>query len=301
MVANSTNTLLSQCTCWVCDSNRLELAKSSNIKETLSSKSFAITDYNYGTTAEIHRCKNCGFLQCSNLKDETLYYEELQDPHYESTRSARMLQMKKIMSVVQKYKTGGRLLDIGASSGILVQEAIKIGFKAEGVEPSKWLVNKAQEYNLPVWLGVLPQPNITGPYDVITLIDIIEHVSNPKQLLLNAHNLLAKDGIVIVVTPDVGSLLAKILAWRWWHFRVAHIGYFNKKTLNTIFSGAGFQLLKMYRPSWYFTLDYLLERASTYLPCKFQISMPQVIKDVTVPLNLRDSILGIYTLKEGRE
>lgn len=283
--------------CWICGSPNLELAKHSNIQKTLSSEAFAITDSHYGTTGEIQRCRNCGFLQCSNLNNVLSFYEQLEDAPYEQGRAERMLQAKKMIKIVQKYQPQGRLLDIGAGSGILVEQALKMGYQAEGIEPSKWLQNQAQKHGLPVYLGIFPHAQLTGAYDIVTLVDVIEHVSHPVELLSNISQVISEGGILIVVTPDVGSLLARILGWKWWHFRIAHIGYFNRKTLAMALDKAGFKLLSMTRPTWYFTADYLFERVNKYLPSFLRMPAPKFLKNVVVPLNLRDSLLGIYTLK----
>lgn len=283
--------------CWVCESEKIKLVKRSNIRGKLNSEAFAITDSHYGTTGAIYRCQNCGFLQCSDLENVLSFYEELQDTSYEDSRAERSLQAKKLLKIVQKYKATGRLLDIGAGSGILVEQAIKKGYLAEGIEPSKWLQDKAQEYGLPVHLGTFPNPSLTGHYDVVTLIDVIEHVSNPVNLLLNICNVINEESIVAVVTPDLGSLMPRILRWKWWHFRIAHIGYFNKKTLGIACDKAGFQLINMHRPSWYFPADYLWERINSYLPRFIRVPAPSFLKRITIPLNLGDSMLGIYQLK----
>ncbi len=292
------NPHISHSSCWVCGSEQLEIVKCSNIKGPLNSKTFSISDSNYGTTGEIYRCVDCGFLQCSSLENVLSFYENLQDDSYETSRPARALQARKILNTVRRYKPKGRLLDIGAGSGILVEQAIKLGYNAEGIEPAKWLVSKAKEHGLPVHLGILPHPEVRHPYDVVALIDVIEHVPNPINLLSNIHNIVAKDGIVVAVAPDIDSLLARIASWKWWHFRVAHIGYFNRKTFEMLFNKAGFRLIGTSRPTWYFTLDYLLERVNTYLPHIMWIPTKSFFRKITIPLNLRDSMLGIFKISQ---
>lgn len=141
--------------CWICGAKQLKIVKHSNVCGVLDSKTFTISDSNYGTTSDIYRCKNCGFLQCTYLKGVISFYEDLQDPSYEILRPARALQAKKILNIIKKYESNGRLLDIGAGSGILVEQAIKFGYNAVGIEPSKWLVNKAKNHNLSVYQGVV--------------------------------------------------------------------------------------------------------------------------------------------------
>ena len=286
--------------CRICESTAMALVKPSNIGSMLTSQDFAITDSRYGVTGELHQCKECGFLQCANLDDVLSYYENLEDPSYETGRKERAIQARKILETVQKFCSAGRLLDIGAGSGILVEQAIKMGFNVDGIEPSRWLQNQAKMvHQLPVHLGTFPQPHLSGPYDVITIIDVIEHVPAPVQLLTHAGNVLAPNGIVVVVTPDVNSIMARLLRWRWWHFRIAHIGYFNQNNLNIAATKAGFNLVYNSRPSWYFTADYLFERVMTYAPKFLRLPTPPILKKITIPLNLFDSLLCVYALNDN--
>lgn len=281
--------------CWVCNSQALSVVKPSNITTTIRSDSFAITDSSYGVTSELSQCKGCGFIQSTSVTDVVSFYENLEDPSYEANRKERLLQAKKIVNIIKRYKKNGRLLDIGAGSGIFVEEAIKGGFDAFGVEPSKWLQKKALEHNLPVTLGVFPNKACVGPYDVITITDVIEHVNNPVALLKGSYKSLKEGGIILVVTPNVKSLVARILGYRWWHFRIAHIGYFNKKTLHKALVSAGFKKVHTTSAKWYFALDYLLKRVNIYLPSWLAIPTPSFFSKITIPLNLFDSILVVYT------
>ena len=287
--------------CWVCASPNLQVVKAANITENLTSEAFAITDSHYGQTGEIQRCQNCGFLQCSSLDNVLSFYEQLEDVGYEETRAERMLQAQKLVEILHEYRSNGTLLDIGAGSGILVEAALKMGYDAEGLEPSTWLQQQAQNYQLPVYAGSFPDATPRPTYDLVTLIDVIEHVPNPAEVVAQVAKILSTDGIVAVATPDVSSLVARILGWKWWHFRVAHIGYFNRKTLDRIMANAGFECVKMTRPTWYFPAEYLLERLAKYLPVRLPISTPAWMQKIVIPLNLGDSLLGIYQLKGKTE
>src|SRR3990172_12629254 len=169
--------------CWICVFKPVDLVKPSNIKKPLDSHSFSVTDSTYGVTTSLGKCKQCGFVQSIEPLDVLSFYHDLEDINYESNRKQRSLQAEYILSVIRKVKNQGRLLDIGAGSGILVEQALKYGYHAEGVEPSKWFHAKAVEHNIPVKCGVFPHQELLGKYEVITLIDVIEHVNNPVELL----------------------------------------------------------------------------------------------------------------------
>ena len=277
--------------CWICGSESLRLVKPSNIPQKLTSECFSITDSHYGVTAAVYRCESCRFLQCAEMPEVLPFYEKLADSGYEAGRRERGLQARKILKAARRRVPKGRLLDIGAGSGILVEQALEMGYDAEGIEPSNWLQQAAVQRKLPVHLGTFPHPAAAGPYDLITLIDVIEHVSQPVALLQEITRSLTDTGTAIIVTPDAGSLAARIFSWKWWHFRIAHIGYFDKRTLLMALGQAGLRPVSIARAGWYFSGDYLWVRMHRYLPAFLRWQPPAFVSKLVIPLNLRDSWL----------
>ena len=214
----------------------------------------------------------------------------MQDASYEEGRDVRSLQCVELLKMVQRLKPKGKLLDIGAGTGMLVESALKMNFDAVGVEPSKWLQAQATARGLPVHLGIFPHSEIHGPFDAITLVDVIEHVPDPVGLLLKISENLAPGGVALVVTPDVNSLAARLLGFKWWHCRIAHIGYFNRRNLSLALEKGNLAACSTARPSWFFTGDYLAARIAKYLPKFLRIEPPGIVKRMVIPLNLRDSI-----------
>jgi SAM-dependent methyltransferase len=285
--------------CWVCGNNDFTLFKPSDATGRLTSSHFAITNFDYGKTGELQQCNNCGFIQCSDLDEVLNFYEDLEDQEYENTRQERKLQEQRLIKILSNYNSGGRLLDIGAGSGIMVEAALENGYRAMGIEPSRWLQQNAQKRNLPVIQGIFPNNQTQGPFDVITLVDVIEHVTNPANLLNEINNALTENGILVLVTPDVRSIAARILRFRWWHYRFAHIGYFNRKNLSLLLEKTGFHIERISRPSWYFTLHYLGIRFVSFLPKFLRFPIPKFFEKITIPVNLRDSFLVICHKKKS--
>ena len=279
--------------CWICGDASLVRVYDGNLPATLTSSDFQITDKQYGRMAALDRCGNCGFHQCTDMANVLEYYVEMEDQQYERTREARALQERGILHHIPASRLRGRLLDIGAGSGILIEQAKKLGFEAMGVEPSIELQTRAVQHGLNVHLGVLPHIDIRGPFDIITVVDVIEHVSDPIGLLRQARELLAPDGLLLVTTPDRGSVAALLMGWKWWHYRVAHIGYFDRATLGATIGKSGFELSALKRPSWRFPASYLVERVTSYGPKALQFKPPEMLDRLIVPLNLRDSLLAI--------
>ena len=280
--------------CWVCGSAETTLFRGSTIPDKVTADAVAITDANYGATAAIFRCSHCGFLQCSDFADVLSLYEDMEDPEYELTAGPRTLQARKLVELMEKFcPVPARLLDVGAGIGLLLSEAEKRGYQAVGIEPSHWLAGKASKAGLDVHRGVLPHPDVRGPFDAVCLIDVIEHVPDPVGLLRTIRAVMAPAGKIVIVTPDVKSVMARLMGRKWWHFRAAHIGYFDQTTLEKACHAAGLKPVHMSRPRWYFNADYLWDRAMAYLPRRARLKAPQMLARLTVPLNLRNFILFV--------
>lgn len=282
--------------CWICGGDKFDTVRRSNLETALSSRNFEITDYSYGITGSIFRCGNCGFLQCHELEDVQEYYVGMEDPGYEEGRVGRALQSRMLLENCRQtlYPEGGfegkRLLDIGAGSGILVEEAMRMGFVAEGVEPSAWLCDRALERGIELHHGTMEQVSLVGRYHLITIVDVIEHIDSPVELLQEARRHLVDGGAIMIVTPDVRSAVARLMGWRWWHFRVAHIGYFSRSTLSLACDRAGLTIKHSWCPNWYFRSGYLCERLMRYFPRWLRISLPRTLSNIRVQVNFFDSI-----------
>lgn len=287
--------------CWVCGSGQWRPFKPANLPPAVSSAQFRITDADYGHTGRIDQCVSCGFKQCPDLDSVLRFYEDLDDPAYDEGREQRALQARKILEAVREVKPSGRLLDVGAASGILVEQAGQMGFTAAGIEPSRHLAAEAMRRGLEIHLGTFPHPKVTGLFDVVTLIDVIEHVPTPIGLLRDMASHLAPAGVGVVTTPNVESLVARTLGRRWWHFRVAHIGYFSRRTLLRALDEAGLVPLRIQSPAWYFTWQYAGERALKYMPRPLRFPMPAFTKKLTVRVNFFDSLQVIFRKKHDHE
>ncbi len=250
---------------------------------------FKITDSHYGITGELWKCKNCGFIKCSDVDTPGDYYTSLEDTEYVDTFEERILQAQGFLKVIQRYKPTGTLLDIGAGCGVLVQAAAELGYSALGIEPSATLCEDGARRGLDIRQGVFPEVTPDRDFDVITITDVLEHVTAPDLLIREAAKYLRKDGILFLTTPDSASVMARLLGKRWWHYRIAHIGYFNRKNLTMLLENAGLDILAMNRPVWHFKGDYLVKRLKKYFPLPGTLVEAEVWRKWTMPLNLFDS------------
>lgn len=290
--------------CWVCGSGGASRWKARSIQRPLEPADLQITDDRYGTTLALLKCRRCGFIFSDD--DEVIelvsLYERMSDPGYESSQEGRALQMQWLLKKAREANPVAKsVLDVGAGSGLLVAEANKAGWDAVGVEPSHSLVELArQAYQIDLIQGVFPHPKLAHrKFDLIFLVDIIEHVSDPVMLLKHCNQSLAPQGRVIVVTPDVSSLIARLLGQRWWHFRLAHVGYFNRRSLAQAAQRAGLTSTRRFSAKWFFRVSYIAQRLEQYMPIgavnllSSRFAPLHWLYDRVIPLNLHDSVVVI--------
>jgi 2-polyprenyl-3-methyl-5-hydroxy-6-metoxy-1,4-benzoquinol methylase len=130
------------------------------------------------------------------------------------------------LHTIKRHVSGGRLLDVGCATGYFLNAA-RLDFEVSGVEPSRWAVDYARtRLHLNVTEGHLEAVDLPlEGFDVITMNDVIEHFSDPRAALERSAALLRPGGILYLVTPDIGSLSARVLRGRWWGLRPAHLYY----------------------------------------------------------------------------
>jgi 2-polyprenyl-3-methyl-5-hydroxy-6-metoxy-1,4-benzoquinol methylase len=296
--------------CWVCGGRDSVLWKPRSIDRPLTADDLRITDAAYGVTLALWRCRSCGFVFADGdeLQQLTVLYERLADPDYLGDREPRALQMRWLIEkILESHRQARTLLDVGAGAGLLVAEARNRGFDALGVEPSHFLVEHGQRaHDVQLLQGVLPHPELAGRrFDVVSLIDVVEHVTDPVGLLRQCAAMLNPGGVVLVVTPDIGSLTARVMDGRWWHYRVAHIGYFSSASIVSAAQQAGLQITSQFRPRWYFRVHYLAERLARYLPVERVNRLAQrrqlfrALYERVIPLAPRDSLGVLLTRVES--
>jgi 2-polyprenyl-3-methyl-5-hydroxy-6-metoxy-1,4-benzoquinol methylase len=275
--------------CWIC--NSLNVSKIKNgLDKNVTPNDFNITDDRYGVTLPIYKCMDCKFEFCPESVDLNKMYEFMEDDSYVESSKSRLIQAKKIAKYSDKIlKENSKLLDIGCGSGLLVKAFKDLNHESYGLEPSKFLAKEGMLDDLKIYQGTLEDYDFSNEFSFISLIDVIEHVQNPKELLNQINEALDEKGYLLVITPRRDSFFRFLLGFKWWHYRIAHVGYFSKKNLFDMLKDSGFDIVDHKYPTWFLPLDYILNRILKYFPFikyKFYFS-----KEISLPINLLDSCM----------
>jgi 2-polyprenyl-3-methyl-5-hydroxy-6-metoxy-1,4-benzoquinol methylase len=222
----------------------------------------------YSSYGRIARCRRCGMAYRSPREtdaDVLSAYAGLEDEDYLSERECRGMNALLSLKVIKRHATRGRLLEIGSSVGFFLNAA-RLEFDCYGVEPSSWAAQIARErFGLEVHTG--PFETYEAPpasFDVVVMIDVLEHVLDPRALLARAASLLCPGGVCYLVTPDISSLSARLLRRYWWGLRPAHLTYFAPPTLTRLLDESGLEVRELRSFGRIFTYGYWLSRLSAY-------------------------------------
>jgi 2-polyprenyl-3-methyl-5-hydroxy-6-metoxy-1,4-benzoquinol methylase len=260
-----------------------------------------ITDSEYGKIWDLWRCARCGHIFADPSPSPDFIaslYGQVEDPAYDEEAEGRVRNFLGILRGLEKLRPAkGRLFDVGAATGILLALARERGWMPAGVEPSGWAVARAAERRgLSIFHGTFADvPDDLGPFQTVTMIDIIEHTPRPREAVAKARALLEDGGLLCLVTPDIHSPAARLAGKRWWHLRPGHLAYFSRESLDRLLGDAGFRVIKRKRYAWTFSAHYLATRLR---PGQFETGRTaSLLKRIRIKLALGDSF-EITAMKE---
>ncbi|UCH96448.1 MAG: class I SAM-dependent methyltransferase [Candidatus Aminicenantes bacterium] len=288
--------------CPLCQSKQIQLFKKGTIDpQQVKTENFKITDSAYGSLWTLFSCKNCSFVFSNPYipeKNITAFYSQLEDREYSTEAEGRSKNFKTILKRLKGITPPTlRLLDIGAASGIFLELARQQGYQIQGIEPSEFLVKEAEKhYNIQLFKGTVEEYKTNKTFSIITLLDIIEHLVEPDTFMTTVDSLIEKSGILVVVTPDINSLAARIMGKRWWHYRIAHINFFNLQSLQYLLEKHGYEIILKKKYVWNFSLFYLVTRIFPFL--KHKKTLQKILKRLHLKLPLFDS-WEIYARKRN--
>lgn len=160
---------------------------------------------------------------------------------------------RKIEALLGRDLKGVSILDIGCGWGQTMQYLAEKGAHCSGFDPAPEAVTYVQSCGLEcVQAGMERMDVFTGRrFDVVLLMNVLEHLADPVQVIKDIHRLVLLDGGVLVVeVPNefnafqvAGQALHGL--HQWWVAPPAHLNYFSASSLRRLLEASGFSLSHM--------------------------------------------------------
>jgi len=267
--------------CTICDSNKSNLFISPDIIEDDPSKLYGAASGIQGAQTLV-KCIDCSMIYESPRFPAEIIIKGYEQSNEENHDSQHSMRVKSFLNSLTKNKKnlpapGSKVLDIGTAGGGFLEAARKFGYDVFGLEPSPDLVERGLKRNLNIRQGTIENHNFEPhSFDLICLWDVIEHLPDPKQALIEIKKLLVPDGIILINYPDIGTWQAKIVGKKFWWIISVHLHHFTKKTISDICSKVGLQTFKFQR--YWQTLEFgYLE----YMAIHYNIPLAKTIRSLT--------------------
>jgi 2-polyprenyl-3-methyl-5-hydroxy-6-metoxy-1,4-benzoquinol methylase len=176
------------------------------------------------------------------------YIFELEHPD-ETIRLYEWRGVVKILSVEMGTLRGRRWLDYGCGAGGLVRYARETaGADCVGYDTGGFIA-RAQEAGI----SILSDSELAaehGRFDVITMIEVIEHIVDPLRALRTVASLLAPGGLLFLTTGNVAPRMKSFFTWRYVVPEI-HVCYYSPRTLEIAYQKAGLEPQRpRYNPGW---------------------------------------------------
>ena len=269
----------------------------------------------------LFKCKSCSLLYVFPRHDASEIYNRdyfqggthgFGFTDYESDKTASRGYLEKYLRCIKKLipkNESIKLLDVGAANGYFVEMATASGFEAMGIEISSQAVEWAQKLGRHIEKSTLESLNPGYEFEVLTALDVLEHIDNPKKFLKSAREKLVDNGYLVLNVPNSGSLSAKISGRRW-HAIVPpeHWFFFNRKSIKKLLESEGFSVINMKSISKSFNFSYIYltvlnsPQIPKYLKKILKIISPIFMKKfgkVKIFLPLYDNLTVVAKLKRS--
>jgi SAM-dependent methyltransferase len=197
---------------------------------------------------DLGRCPDCGLHYVAPNDTLQEHYEEtgiLLDARLQmEDEKLRIGEFEAYIEAVARFAAAGKWMDLGCGAGMFMQLASNRGIAIEGIEltPSRAAlareVSRAKVYGTPLEDLGLPDESFAA----VIGINVFSHLRKPSQTLAEIRRVLAPNGVLMLVTGEIGRGLRKEHNFSW--PLGEELYYLGEKTIEAYGKKIGFQLVQ---------------------------------------------------------
>jgi len=227
------------------------------------------------------RCQECGLVSRYPLPTREELINLYSREYFASGRPIEIgyrdyAEMKEVfyrrfrhyLDLVERYKKKGRILDFGCACGFFMELARGNGWEPYGLDISSYASDYGKNIlGLNISTGFLEEARFQERFfDAVTLWDILEHLSNPREGLEEVNRILKNKGYIFITVPNMDSWIRKLMGKRWFGFNKIdeHLFYFSPRTMRLLLEKTGFECLKIEKVPWRSNVRFLAEKLGRY-------------------------------------
>jgi SAM-dependent methyltransferase len=205
------------------------------------------------------RCAHCGLVQQSPQPEpgavEARYgdaYSEYEIANQEAYRDLELLaladlRLEEAAAPLRAAAPRPRALDVGCATGALLDALRDRDWEPQGVEICVPAAKYGRRrYGLPIHAGDLISAYFPdGSFELVHASHLVEHLNDPRAFLAEARRVLARDGLLVLATPNVDGFQARLLGSEWRSAIRDHLYLFSASTLGSLLSECGFRVERL--------------------------------------------------------
>jgi 2-polyprenyl-3-methyl-5-hydroxy-6-metoxy-1,4-benzoquinol methylase len=254
---------------------------------------------------EYWRCRNCTLL-FARARTNANFQPSIDDfepayRQYLDESPVDALNLDDIIAWIESYvdmkQSDVRLLDVGSGSGKLVRRLRNTRQSSvTGLEPSTTLFDTYKLAELGIEPISLPDLMARGirPFDVVTVMDVVEHVPAAAEFLSALARATKPGGFVFLSTPDAGGMLARVLGRHWHHYNAYHFSLYGQRAIAEAARRHGFETVWSGHHSKRMPIDYLWNYARDFLFASRREPRESQPSRFAIPINLADTLHVVW-------
>ena len=153
----------------------------------------------------------------------------------------------RIIEKVIPFKSNGIWMDVGFGNGSLLFTADEYGFEPIGVDLRKDGVLTLQNLGIQAYCDLVQNIEFEKSISVVSMMDVLEHIPFPKDVLISLHSKMDKDGCLLISCPNSESWIWKFMALQNvnpYFNTIEHYHNFSKTRLVSLLNECGFNIKK---------------------------------------------------------
>lgn len=255
------------------------------------------------SAANFYECSECGLVRTLPFPTPDMirehYRVKLETGNYRALLSNMEMYTDIYKGYIELLKArisplqDKKILDVGCFTGDFLDLAQKEGAITWGIElQQEAFVIANRKHPGRILNCNFDEAVFKEKFDVVTLFGVIEHLTNPEVLLEKTAGWMTGNGLVIIQTPNTGSVFAKLLNKYWPPFApVEHIHYFSERNIVMLLNKFNFTDIIIKPHVKKLSIEYVYSMLRNFGP-EFQTLLTPFF--TIMPASIRSSKMNFY-------